>query len=63
MPDGDGWREIYRQDRMERYRYCTFDAVETDSIRIVIDGVNEGREISVAEAEVSTTRSSTLKIS
>ena len=52
VPDGDGWREIYRQDRMERYRYCTFDAVETDSIRIVIDGVNEGREISVAEVEV-----------
>ena len=54
VPDGDGngWKEIYRQDRMERYRYCTFDAVETDSIRIVIDGVNEGREISVAEVEV-----------
>ena len=54
VPDGDGngWKEIYRQDRMERYRYCTFDAVETDSIRIVIDGVNEGREVSVAEVEV-----------
>ena len=54
LPDGNGgWQEsFYRQDRMERYRYCTFDAVETDSIRIVIDGVNEGREISVAEVEV-----------
>ena len=52
VPDGNGWKEIYRQDRMERYRYCTFDAVETDSIRIVIDGVNTGKQISVAEVEV-----------
>ena len=52
-PDGNGgWEEFYRQDRMERYRYCTFDAVSTNAIRISIDGANEGRDVSVAEVEV-----------
>lgn len=54
LPDGNGgWQEsFYRQDRMERYRYCAFDTVTADSIRIVIDGVNTGKQISVAEVEV-----------
>lgn len=50
--DADGWREFYRQDRMERYRYCTFDAETVSAIRISIDGVNEGKAISLSEIEI-----------
>ncbi len=50
--DADGWREFYRQDRMERYRYCTFDAETVSAIRIAIDGVNEGKAISLSEIEI-----------
>lgn len=53
LSDGEnGWTEFYRQDRMERYRYCSFDEQTTDAVKIVIDGVNEGREISISEVEI-----------
>ena len=47
-----GWQEFYRQDRVERYRYCTFDAVTLDSLRITFDGANEGYDISLSEVEI-----------
>lgn len=53
LKESDGaWEEFYRQDRMERYRYCTFDAETVTAIRIAFDGANEGRAISVSEIEV-----------
>ena len=48
----DGREEFYRQDRMERYRYCSFEGVTENKLYISIDGVNEGRNISVSEVEV-----------
>lgn len=31
------WEEFYRQDRIEDIRYCTFDAVTTTKLRLVVD--------------------------
>ena len=52
VKDGDSWTEFYRQDRVERYRYCTFDEVTASAVRIVFDGADEGRGISIAELEI-----------
>lgn len=46
------WVEFYRQDRMERYRYCTFTAETVSTLRIAFDGANSGRNISLSEIEV-----------
>lgn len=50
--DDGAWTEFYRQDRMERYRYCTFDAETVSAIRITFDGANAGRSISLSEIEI-----------
>ena len=53
--DGYGYFEnfFYRQqDRIERYRYCTFDAVEVTTFRIYFNYVDEGKELSVSEVEI-----------
>lgn len=53
VPDGKGWREIYRQDRMERYRYCTFERqTGVTEFRIWFGGTDAGKALSIAEAEV-----------
>ena len=33
---GDKWQRIYRQDRIDRYRLCVTDGVETDTLKINI---------------------------
>ena len=45
---------FYRQqDRIERYRYCTFDRVELSSFRIYFNSVYpEGKDLSIAEVEI-----------
>ena len=53
--DGYGYFEnfFYRQqDRIERYRYCTFDAVEVTTFRIYFNYVDEGKDLSVSEVEI-----------
>lgn len=53
--DGYGYFEnfFYRQqDRIERYRYCTFDAVEVTTFRIYFNYVDEGKELSMSEVEI-----------
>ncbi len=53
--DGYGYFEnfFYRQqDRIERYRYCTFDAVEVTTFRIYFNYVDEGKELSISEVEI-----------
>ena len=53
--DGYGYFEnfFYRQqDRIERYRYCTFDAVEVTTFRIYFERCDEGKDISIAEVEI-----------
>ena len=53
--DGYGYFEnfFYRQqDRIERYRYCTFDAVEVNTFRIYFNYVDEGKELSMSEVEI-----------
>ena len=61
LPDEDGnypadmkSASFYRQqDRIERYRYCTFDRVELSSFRIYFNSVYpEGKDLSIAEVEI-----------
>lgn len=60
LPDEDGnypadmkSSSFYRQqDRIERYRYCTFDAVEVTTFRIYFNYVDEGKELSMSEVEI-----------
>lgn len=60
LPDEDGnypadmkSASFYRQqDRIERYRYCTFDAVEVTTFRIYFNYVDEGKELSMSEVEI-----------
>ena len=54
--DGYGYYQnaFYRQqDRIERYRYCTFDAVhDVTSFRIYFGYTDAGKKLSVAEVEI-----------
>ncbi|MDR1939844.1 MAG: glycoside hydrolase family 18 protein [Clostridiales bacterium] len=34
---GGGWQTVYQSEKIEALRLCSFDAVETDRVRLVID--------------------------
>ena len=41
IPKGDGYETIYRNDKVDAYRYCAFPEVTTSSLRLtIIDGAD-----------------------
>lgn len=40
---------IYEQDKVEDFRYCAFDTVETQALRITVTDVREGEKFKVTE--------------
>lgn len=51
--DDSAWTEFYRQDRMERYRYCTFEEqTGVKTFRIYFGRSDEGKDMSIAEVEI-----------
>lgn len=46
------FKEIYRQDKAGSFRYCAFEPVETDCIRLVVNKVRDGGKFFLSNIDV-----------